>query len=120
MYKAFRHILLLLVAVAFVGGTTTELARSAQFGLTASATGMPCDTMTMPTSAAGDAQPMQPCKGMAPDCNKLMGCITVDAAPVQFQTLASIVQYSVIDYWTPASVLTSSDLEPEPLPPRTT
>ena len=119
MYKAFRHILLLVVAVAIVGGTTTELARSAQYGVVASSAGMPCDNMAMPTSI-GDAQPMQPCKGMTPDCIKLMGCITGNAAPVQFQTLAAIVQYSVIDYWTPASVLTSSDLEPELLPPRTT
>src|SRR5262249_43912205 len=105
MYKAFCHILLLLVAVAVVGGTTRELARSAQFGLTASAAGMPCDDITMPMSAAGDAQPMQPCKGMTSDCIKLMGCVTVDALPTQFQADPSIVQYSAIHYWTAASAL---------------
>lgn len=119
MYKAFRHILLLLVAVAIVGGTTTELARSAQFGLTASAAGMPCDDMTMPTSAAGDAQPMQPCKGMTPDCIKLMGCVTATVLPPHSLTHQSTVRYSAIVYWTPVSELASSDLEPEPLPPRT-
>ncbi len=48
---------------------------------------------------------MQPCKGMTSDCIKLMGCVTVNALPAQFQTHASTVQYSAVDYWTPTSTL---------------
>jgi hypothetical protein len=118
MFKALRHIVLLLVAVAIIGGTTTELARSAQYAPVAAAAGMPCD-MTMPAPASGDEQPMQPCKGMTPDCIKMMGCVTATALPPHSLTHQSTVRYSAIVYWTPVSALSSSDLEPEPLPPRT-
>jgi hypothetical protein len=110
---------LLLVAVAIVGGTTMELARSTQYAPIVAAVGMPCD-MAMPASVSGGDQPMQPCKGMTPDCIKLMGCAAVNALPADFLTQASTVQYSAIDYWTFESELASSDREPEPIPPRTT
>jgi hypothetical protein len=119
MFRLLRHILLLLVAFAIVSGTTSELARSAQYGSILVTAGMPCD-MAMPTSASGDTKPMAPCKGMTPDCIKAMGCVTVSALPAHFLTHESTIQYSTIDYWTSFSKLISLDHEPEPLPPRTT
>ncbi|MEI9986960.1 MAG: hypothetical protein WDN69_29640 [Aliidongia sp.] len=119
MLRLLRHALFLLVAVAFVGGTTTNFARSAQYGSTLAGTAMPCD-MAMPASASGDTKSMQPCKGIiTPDCIKLMGCVSVNALPVHFLTHESTIQYSEIDYWTSVSKLDSLDPEPEPLPPRT-
>lgn len=118
MQRIFRHILLLLVASALVGGTTSELAQAA-YGPVAAMADMPCD-MTMPISASGDdAAPMTPCKGMTADCIKQMGCVTVAALPVPFITHESAVQYGAIDYWASHPKLVSLDHEPEPLPPRT-
>jgi hypothetical protein len=114
MLRVLRHILLLLVGFAIVGGPTFELARAAGFGPVA----VPCG-MAMPSSASGDMTPMTPCKGMTPDCIKQMGCVTMSALPVHFFVDGSIVQYSAIDYWTFLSKLASLDREPEPLPPRT-
>jgi len=116
MLKAVRHILVLLIAFAIVGGTTSELARSVQYTAPMTMTGMPCD-MAMPASASGDTKPMPPCKGMTTDCIKL--CATVTALPAGFLTHETTVQYSAVDYWTVSSMLASLDHEPEPLPPRT-
>ena len=119
MSRIFRHLLLLLVAFALVGGTASELARAAEYGPVAAMADMPCD-MTMPASASGgDATPMAPCKGMTADCIKQMGCVTVAALPVPFTTHETVVQYGAIDYWSSHSELVSLDHEPEPLPPRT-
>jgi hypothetical protein len=119
MLKAVRHFLVLLIAFAIVGGTTSELARSAQYVVAPmTMAGMPCD-MAMPAAASGDTKPMPPCKGMTPDCIKLMGCVTVTALPARFRIHEITVQYSAVDYWTVSSELASLDHEPEPLPPRT-
>jgi hypothetical protein len=119
MTRLLRHLLLLLLAFALVGGTTSELARAAAYGPVAAMADMPCD-MTMPTSASGsDATPVAPCKGMTADCIKQMGCVTVQALPVPFMTHETAVQYSAVDYWASFSKLVSLALEPEPLPPRT-
>jgi hypothetical protein len=118
MLRICHHILLLLVAFAIIGGTTSELARSAQYIAPMTMAGMPCD-MAMPASASGDTKPMPPCKSMTPDCIKLMGCVTVTALPARFLTHEMTVQYSTVDYWTVSSKLASLDHEPEPLPPRT-
>src|ERR1700722_12179734 len=93
MLKVVRRFLILLIAFAVVGGTTTELARSAQYGAPMTMAGMPCD-MAMP--ASGDTKPMPPCKGMTPDCIKLMGCVTVTALPARFPTHRMTVRYSMV------------------------
>jgi hypothetical protein len=119
MSRIFRHLLLLLVAFALVGGTASELARAAEYGPVAAMADMPCDMTTPASASGGDATPMAPCKGMTADCIKQMGCVTVAALPVPFITHESAVQYSAIDYWTTFSKLVSLEPEPEPLPPRT-
>ncbi len=113
----FRRILLLLVAFAIIGGTTSEVARSAEYGGLMAMAGMPCG-MAMPASIAGDTKPM-PRKGMTADCIKQMGCVTATALPAPFLTHASTVRYSAVDYWTPVIRLAGLIHEPEPLPPRT-
>ena len=119
MLRLFRHVLLLLVAVAVIGGTTSELARAAKYGPVAAMADMPCD-MTMPSAMSGDdAKPMAPCKGMTPDCIKQMGCVTVQALPAHFSAHESAVEYGAVDYWASHGELVSLDHEPEPIPPRT-
>lgn len=118
MYRAFRHIVLLLVAVALIGGTTSEVAFSAQAGSGMVMAGMPCD-MAMPATVSGDVMPMPSCKGMTPDCIKLMGCVTISALPAQYLAHGSTVQYGAIRYRHSEATLVGLDHEPEPLPPRT-
>ena len=118
MLRICRHFLLLLIAFAIIGGTTSELASSAQYVAPMTMAGMPCD-MAIPASASGDTKPMPPCKGMTPDCIKLMGCVTVTALPTGFLTHEITVRYSTVTYWTGSSTPASLDHEPEPFPPRT-
>jgi hypothetical protein len=119
MVRAFRHILLVLVAFAVVGGTTSEFALSAAHGTVAAMTDAPCN-MAMPDQASGGGtMPMPPCKGMTSDCIKQMGCVTVVGLPAYFHTHETVVQYGTVDFWLPPSKLESLDLAPEPQPPRT-
>ncbi|HVJ54928.1 MAG TPA: hypothetical protein VM689_20880 [Aliidongia sp.] len=118
MCRWLRNMLFLIVAGALIGGTTLELAHSASYGSVLVSADMPCD-MAMAASASGDAKPMPPCKGMTPECIKLMGCVTVSALPGHFLIHEAVMQYSVIDYWTSVFELDGLDREPEPLPPRT-
>lgn len=119
MLRVLRQILLALVAVAFVGGTTADLARAAETGPFMATMDAPC-CMGMPMSASGgDAKPMTPCKGLTADCIKQMACVTIDALPAHFTADVSAVQYAMIDYWSPLSELVSLDHQPEPQPPRT-
>jgi len=119
MNRLLRHLLLLLVAFALVGGTTSELAHAAAYSPVAAMAEMPCD-MAMPTSASGDGSaPMAPCKGMTADCIKQMGCVTVQALPAHFSAHESAVEYGAVDYWASHGELVSLDHEPEPIPPRT-
>lgn len=121
MLKVVRHILLLLIAFALVGGTTIELARSAQYVAPITMVGMPCN-MSMAAPASGDAAPMPPCKQITRDCLKLMGCATVTALPNRSTGHEMMVRYSnAVDYyWTASSTLAGLDHKPEPLPPRAT
>lgn len=119
MLKVLRHILLVLIAFAFVGGTPMEFAWAAQHVGPMAMDGMPC-SMGMPASASGDTKPMAPCKGMTPDCPKMLGCATTSALPAGFATHVFVVEYSVVGYPIFSSKLDSLDHKPDPFPPRTT
>jgi hypothetical protein len=132
MLWVFRHILVLLVAVALVGETTSEVARSAQYGLIkigdiassdmtmSSHPGDPSDmVMSSSVSSDIDAEPMLPCKGMTPDCIKLMGCVTTTALPAHFVEYNFTCGYGTVDYWTYASEHVGIHHRPDPFPPRT-
>ena len=107
------------VALAIVGGTTPDLAGSAEYGPIMATMDAPCD-MAMPMSASGDAPtPMAPCKGLTADCIKQMGCVTAIGLPAHFLTHETAVQYATVAYWSPLTRLVSLDLQPEPQPPRT-
>ena len=119
MVHVLRHILLALVALALVGGTTSDFARAAAYGPVMATMEVPCD-MAMPMSASGDdAKPMPPCKGLTADCIKQMGCVTVVGLPVPFTAREATVHYAAVAYWSPLAKLVSLDRQPEPQPPRT-
>jgi hypothetical protein len=118
MLKVARRLLLVLIAFAVVGGQTTQLAQSAEYAAPMTMAGMPCDMM-MPAIGTDHGKPMTPCKGMTPDCIKLMGCITDVALPARFVSNAFTVRFTAVDYWSASSELAEIVSTPEPLPPRT-
>jgi hypothetical protein len=118
MLKVAHRLLLVLIAFAIVGGTTMQLAQSAQSIAPMTMAGMPCDMM-MPAAAADHGKPMAPCKGMTPDCIKQMGCVTDIALPARFVSHAFAAHFTTVDYWSALSKLATLVCTPEPLPPRT-
>jgi hypothetical protein len=116
MFRTFRQFLLVLLAFAFLGGTT-QLAWSEQHA-TPTMVGMPCDMM-MSMAGDGHTKPAMPCKTMTPDCLKHMSSGTVAGLPSRFAGGATAVQMSSVDYWNPWSKLIGVTGPPEPLPPRT-
>lgn len=118
MIHRLRQLLLVLIAFAFVGGTSSRLARSAEYAAPMAMAGMPCDMM-MSHAGMQDDMPMPPCKGMTPDCIKQMGCVTDAAFPARTLSIDLAVHLSNVDYWSVSSTLADFVREPEPLPPRT-
>jgi hypothetical protein len=118
MLKVAHRLLLVLIAFAIVGGTTTELAQSAQYAAPMTMAGMPCDMM-MPAGDADQGKPMAPCKGMTPDCIKMMGCVTAVALPARFVSHEFVAHFTAVDYWSTSSETAELVRTPEPLPPRT-
>jgi hypothetical protein len=118
MLTVARRFLLVLVAFALVGGTTTQLARSAQYGAVMVMTGVPCD-MAMPGHAAKDTKPMMPCKGMTPACIKQIGCVASTALPERLTSNDFSAQNDPVVYWTASSRLDGLARKPDLLPPRT-
>jgi hypothetical protein len=118
MRRILRQFLLALIAFAMVGGTTTQLARSAAFVVPVTMTGVPCDMMA-PTAGAEHGKPMTPCKSMTPDCLKQMRCVADVGLPVRFASHEAAVRFSAITYWNIRSEAAGLIRAPEPLPPRT-
>ena len=117
MRRAFRHILLAVLAFAIVGGSAPSFAVGIQSCANMTAVTMPCG-MAMPASTSDDTKPMAPCNGVVHCCMCLM--YSVSALPAEFQAPESRVQYSLVDYWSFMPRLASLSHQPEPLPPRTT
>jgi len=119
MFQRLRLLLLVLIAFAVVGGTSTQLAQSAPGLAPMTMAGIPCSMMAMPDAGTGHGVPMAPCKGMTPDCIKQIGCVTATALPSPFMTIEVAAHFSGVDYWSARSELANFVREPEPLPPRT-
>ena len=115
MVHRLRQLLLVLIAFAFIGGTSSQLARSAEYATPMVMSGLSsCDMMM-----SQDDKPVTPCKGMTSDCIKQMGCVTDAALPARAVNLDIAVHFSSVDYWSAWSTLADFVREPEPLPPRT-
>lgn len=117
MLRAMRRFLVVLIAFAIIGGTSSQLARSAEYTMVA--VGMPCDMMSAQADD-GHSEPIAPCKTMTVDCLKQLGCVADTALPARFASLAVIAHPVSVDYWATWSNLAGLVREPEPLPPRTT
>jgi hypothetical protein len=118
MLRILRHILLVLVAIALVGGTAAESARAASHGPMMLMNGVPCD-MQMPASDLDHSKSPMPCKGMMHDCINMAGCLTISALPAQFVLQASPAFHRVRAIWADVFERASLYHQPDPLPPRT-
>ena len=116
MVRVLRHILLVLISFAIIGGTTSELARSAQYGTVMTMAGIPCD-MTTPAANANNGKPMMPCKGVTPDCR--LSYVAGTSLPVRFVSHEFVAHVNKVEYWPALSKLAGLVAIPEPLPPRT-
>jgi hypothetical protein len=119
MIRVLRQLLFVLIAFAIVGGTTTQLAQSAQYAGPMTMAGMPCDMMMMSAAGGDHGRPMAPCRGMTPDCIKQMGCVTDVALPARLVNDEFVAHFTTVDYWSALSKLAELIRTPEPLPPRT-
>jgi len=118
MVHRLRQLLLVLIAFALIGGTSSQLARSAEYAAPIVMMGMPCDVM-MSLAGMQDGKPIPPCKGMTPDCIKQIGCVSDAALPARTMSLDVAESFSDVDYWSALCKLANFVREPEPLPPRT-
>jgi len=117
MVRRARQLLLVLIAFAFIGGTSAQLARAADHATPMVMGGMPCGMMMSQAGIRHDS-PMPPCKDMNADCKQIC-CVTDAALPARTVTLHIAANFSSVDYWSAWSRLADFAPEPEPLPPRT-
>ncbi|HEX2942215.1 MAG TPA: hypothetical protein VHO91_14295 [Rhodopila sp.] len=118
MLRFLHRLLLVVTAFAFLGGATLQAMPVADAQVQTSgasmamAAGMPCEHMD---TMKGAGAPLQPCKGMTPDCIKQMGCIGFPDLP-QAGVLATPVAYVVMDYrqlrQTSVGLFRKPDLDP--------
>lgn len=117
MVRKTRQLLLMLIAFAFIGGTSARLARPADDAAPMMMGGMPCAMMMSQPGIQHDS-PTPPCKGMNADCKQIC-CVTDAALPTRTVNLDIAANFSSVDYWSAWSRLADFVPEPEPLPPRT-
>ncbi len=118
MLRILRHILLVLVAVALVGGTAVESARAASHAPMMLMNGIPCD-MQMPAADLDHSKSPMPCKGVTHDCINMVGCVTISALLAQFAPQAIPAFHRVRAIWADVFDRASLNHQPDHLPPRT-
>jgi hypothetical protein len=121
MCGLIRQLLIVVTAVAFVGGATLQImpvaeVQTAQAPGTGTQANLPCDQMAAMVQVPGLAGETMPCKGITPDCIKQMGCIGVPTL-VPADGLATPVVYTAIIYWPGRQLLDGVSHEPDLLPP---
>ena len=117
MLRAMRRFLVVFIAFAIIGGTTSQLAKSAEYSVVA--IGIPCDMMMPAHPEDGHSAPLAPCKTMTVDCLKQLSCVADIALPARFAFLEVVAHHTSVDYWSAWSNLAGLVRQPEPLPPRT-
>lgn len=115
---AMRRFLVVLVAFAVIGGTTSKLAWSAEYG--PAAVGTPCDVMILAQADDVHSAPLASCKMIQVNCLKQLGCVADTAFPARFASLDVVAHHTSVNFWATWSNLAGVVREPEPLPPRTT
>ena len=114
--RPIRYLVLVLVGLAFLGGTTVQaMPPSGMAGMGMASTPMPgC----MDAAMAHDTGAPTSHQGITPDCLKMTQCLGVPAMPVQARLAAAPVAYAAVAYWSPYHRLSGRSPEPTPFPPR--
>jgi hypothetical protein len=121
MRAMLRRLLVALSVLAFVSGMTIQAMPSADaLGLSAAERTVKadpeCPHMAMERYGQGMPVPL-PCKSIALDCVKQMGCLGTPALPDRSNAISVLVAYSVVAYWLPSPMLSGRDIEPDLFPP---
>lgn len=112
-----RWLVLLLVGLAFLGGTTLQALPPSSMAVTARAsTPMPGCTGMAGMTQDTDSQASH--KGITPDCVKLMQCLGTPDLPTQVRLADAPVTYSPVVYWSPSRIPGGLSPEPAAIPPR--
>ena len=116
-----RRLVVALSVLAFVSGMTVQAVPSAKaLGMSSMAGDMKgdpeCPRMAMGHHSRSMPVPA-PCKGIMLDCVKQMGCLGTPALPDRSGAVSRPVAYSVVGYWSPCTVLSGRDVEPDLFPP---
>lgn len=103
-----KRLLILCLALAFVGGVTAQLMPIS----------MAAPQMTVSADMDGGcAGPYSPCTGHMPNCLDHGGCISASVVPVLPATLAVPVEWTSLDYDLVSQAITEIFVEPELSPP---
>lgn len=112
-----RHLVLLLVALALMGGAGFQRVQPAGMAMPMHTAAMNCD-MQM-SMAHGEAEmPTAPCKAAMSDCCKQIG-VGDAGLPVRLAVSSPASHAARVAYWPSASSRAGLAHSPEPLPPRT-
>lgn len=115
--QSFQWLVLVLVGLAFLGGTTLQALPPSSMAVLAKASApMPgCAEMA---SMTHDMSSPASHKGITPDCVKLMQCLGTADLPAQVRLAGASITYSSVGYWSPSRILGGLSPEPAAIPPR--
>ena len=115
--RSFRWLVLMLVGLAFLGGTTMQALPPSSMAVTAgTSTSMPGCT-EMPDMTQNPSSPA-PHRGITPDCVKLMQCLGTPDLPAQVRLADAPVTYASVAYGSPSRIPGGLSPEPAAIPPR--
>lgn len=114
--RSLRWLILVLVGLAFLGGTTVQAMPPSSVAAVATADGpMPgCAEMPM----VHDTNAPVPHKGITPDCLKLMQCLGTPERIVKTWLNEAPVTYAAVVYWPTDGRLSGLSYPPSPFPPK--
>lgn len=110
--------LLVLVGLAFLGGTTVQALPPSGSAAMARASITPMPGCAETAAGTTGTLPELPHKGITPDCLKLTQCLGLADLAIPPQFAQALVSYPAIAYGRPARLLDGLSPTPVPFPPR--
>lgn len=114
--RSLRWLVLVLVGLAFLGGTTVQAMPPSSVAALATASNLMPGCAEMPM--AHEKNMPAPHKGITPDCVKLMQCLGTPDRPVDGWLNEAPVTYAAVAYWSTDWRLSGLSYPPSPFPPR--
>ncbi len=114
--RSLRWLVLVLVGLAFLGGTTVQAMPPSSVAAVATASNLMPGCTEMPM--AHEKNTPAPHKGITPDCVKLMQCLGTPDRPVEAWLNEAPVTYAAVAYWSTDCRLSGLSYPPSPFPPR--